>query len=1160
MIRKYTNRKYLDALAFRALVFDGATGTNLQEMNLTTADYGGERTVGFNDYLVITKPEAVERNHRSFLEVGVDVIETDTFRSNRITLQDYQLENLVGEINQRAARLARRLADEFSTAHQPRFVAGSMGPTGQLPSMADAELSRLSFDELVEIFCEQASHLLIGGVDLLLLETSQDILEVKAAVQGSHQAMQSTSIHVPLQVQVTLDTTGRMLLGTDITAVLSVLDGLPLDVIGLNCSTGPEHMRQAVEYLCQNTSIPVSIIPNAGLPFNKNGKAVYPLSPESFADQLTDFVIRNGVNVVGGCCGTSPEHLRQLVKKLNRQTPAPRPRPTFPALSSAIQAVALDQQPKPFLIGERLNTQGSRRFKRLIMENDENAILSLAQQQVDHGAHALDICVALTERTDEAASMEHIIRLLRPVVPVPFVIDSTEPDVIETALKTAPGRCLINSIHLEGGPEKMHKILAIARRHNAALIALTIDEQGMARTSDRKLQIAQRVHQIAVEEYGLRSSDLIFDPLTFTLATGEAEYLQSAVETLNSIRQIKTALPGVYTSLGISNVSFGLAPSARTVLNSVMLFHAVQAGLDLAIVDPAQITPYTDIAQQDRELAEDLIFNKRPDALQRLIERFNQTAEGGSNAAVQINPLEGLSPSQRLHWRVLHRNKENLSLDLEAALDETGLPSRNESAVYLINSVLLPAMKEVGDQFGRGELILPFVLQSAEVMKEAVTYLEQFLERADGVSKGTIVLATVYGDVHDIGKNLVKTILSNNGYRVVDLGKQVPVETIIQNAVDQNADAIGLSALLVSTSRQMGLAVNELQRRKINIPVLIGGAAINQDFAENIRRTEQGEIFNAGVYYCADAFEGLTVMEGIQTSPKELPPVQVNQPAPTQQAAIKAVPCPGQLVTPAPIPSAPFWGGRFVQSIPLSEILPHLSKTALYRLSWGAGNIKGEKWEQLKADFNLRLQTMLTQNELENWLQPQALYGFFPAAADGNQVIVYDFETINQESPAEKLRFTFPRQAAGECLCLADYFAPAASHQFDVLPLQLVTVGHAATQRIQALQDAGNYSEAYFSHGLAVQLAEATAEFIHQKIRRELGISGRQGKRYSWGYPPLPDLTEHGNLFHLLPAEEKLHMTLTAAFQLVPEQSTAAMVIHHPQAKYFTIQNGSSQQ
>ncbi len=1157
MIRKYTNRKYLDALACRALIFDGATGTNLQEMNLTTADYGGEHTVGLNDYLVITKPEAVERNHRSFLEVGVDVIETDTFRSNRVTLKDYQLENLVGEINQRAARLARRIADEFSTADQPRFVAGSMGPTGQLPSMDDPELSRLSFDDLVEIFCEQASHLLIGGVDVLLLETSQDILEVKAAVQGSHLAMQSTGIHVPLQVQVTLDTTGRMLLGTDITAVLSALDGLPLDVLGLNCSTGPEHMRQSVEYLCQNTSIPISVIPNAGLPYNKNGRAVYPLTPESFAEQMTDFVIEKGVNVVGGCCGTTPEHLRQLVKKLNWQAPAARPRQTFPALSSAFQAVALDQQPKPFLIGERLNTQGSRRFKRLIMENDENAILSLARQQVDHGAHALDICVALTERTDEAASMEHIIRLLRPVVQAPFVIDSTEPDVIETALKTAPGRCLINSIHLEGGPEKMHKILAIAQRHNAALVALTIDEQGMARTAERKLQIARRIHQIAIEEYGLRSSDLIFDPLTFTLATGEAEYVQSAVETLNGIQQIKAALPGVYTSLGISNVSFGLAPAARTVLNSVMLFHAVKAGLDLAIVDPAQITPYADIAQQDRELAEDLIFNKRPDALQRLIERFNQAAESGTNAAGQTkNPLEGLSPSQRLHWRVLHRSKENLALDLEAALNETGLPSRHESAVHLINTVLLPAMKEVGDQFGRGELILPFVLQSAEVMKESVTYLEQFLERAEGISKGTIVLATVYGDVHDIGKNLVKTILSNNGYRVVDLGKQVPVETIIQNAVDQNADAIGLSALLVSTSRQMGLAVNELQRRNINIPVLIGGAAINQDFAENIRRTEHGEIFNAGVFYCADAFEGLTVMEDIQTPPKAISPGLEKQPALTQQVEVKAAPCPGRSIAPAAVPSAPFWGHRLVQSISLAEILPYLPKAALFRLSWGAGNIKGEKWEQVKTDFNLRLHNMLEQNKRENWLRPQALFGFFPAAADGNQVVVYDHETIHLETPVEKLRFTFPRQASGDCLCLADYFSPANSHQFDVLPLQLVTIGHAATQRVQSLQDSGNYSEAYFSHGLAVQLAEATAEFIHQKIRRELGIPSRQGKRYSWGYPPLPDLTEHGNLFRLLPAEEEMNMNLTAAFQLVPEQSTAAMVIHHPQAKYFTIHNG----
>ena len=813
MERKYTNRKFLDALAQHVLIFDGAMGTSLQQMNLTAEQFGGEKTNGCNDYLVISYPQAVEQVHRSFLEVGVDVIETDTFRSNRITLAEYGLQERVIEINQAAASLARRLADEYSTPDQPRFVAGSIGPSGKLPSMDDPELSNVSFTELADVFREQAAGLIQGGADLLLIETSQDILEVKAAILGIQQAFEETGVYLPVQAQVTLDTTGRMLLGTDITAVQAILDGMPIDVVGLNCSTGPEHMREPIHYLGTQTRLPVSCIPNAGLPLNVDGQAVYPLEPEPFAAALTEFVEKNGVSVVGGCCGTTPEHLRLLVEKVGGTKSPLRPQLEVPRLASAIQALPMLQEPRPFLIGERLNTQGSRKFKEIILAEDYERVIEVARQQLDSGAHGLDICVALTERSDEVETMRRVIKKLAPQVRAPLVIDSTEPDVMEAALQTAPGRCLINSTHLEGGRQRADRVLALARKYNAAVIALTIDDAGMARTAERKLEVAKRIHDIAVHDHGLRPIDLVFDALTFTLATGDPEYASSAMETIEGIRRIKQELPGVLTSLGVSNISFGLAPNARAILNSVMLHHCILAGLDMAIVNPAHITPYAEIPQTERDLAEDLIFNRRPDALQRFIAGVEKSApEGIARPGAQKELLKDMTPEQRLHWRILHRQREGVEGDIDEILARENRQPQHEKAVEILNTVLLPAMKEVGDKFGSGELILPFVLQSAEVMKKAVAHVEQFLEKKEGVSKGRLVLATVYGDVHDIGKNLVKTILSNNGYEVLDLGKQVPAETILSKAIEVQADAIGLSALLVSTSRQMPLIVNELHR------------------------------------------------------------------------------------------------------------------------------------------------------------------------------------------------------------------------------------------------------------------------------------------------------------------------------------------------------------
>jgi 5-methyltetrahydrofolate--homocysteine methyltransferase len=1161
--KKYTNRRYLDALEKRVLIFDGAMGTNLQKMNLTVKEFGGEKTEGCNDYLVLSYPQAPLSIHRSFLEAGVDVIETCTFRSNRITLAEYSLANKVLEINRVAAALARKVADEFSTPDHPRFVAGSIGPSGKLPSMNDPELSNITVDELTDIFREQAEGLISGGVDLLLIETSQDILEVKATIHGIQQAFQQTGVYLPIQAQVTLDITGRMLLGTDITAVQVILEGLPIDVIGLNCSTGPEHMREPIQVLSTQSRLPVSCIPNAGLPLNVDGEAVYPLTPGEFADAMGEFVEKYHVNVVGGCCGTTPEHLRRLVERIHGHANPPRLVFQSALLASSIQSQAMQQEPRPFLIGERLNTQGSAKFKQIILDQNFDAILSIARQQVNTGAHGLDLCVALTERSDEAESIRKAIKILAPVMRIPLVIDSTEPDVMETALKNYPGRCLLNSVHLEGGEAKAGRILSLARQYNAAVIALTIDENGMAKTAERKLEVAQRIYQLAVEKYGLRAQDLVFDALTFTLATGDPEYYRSALETFEGIRLIKTALPGVLTSLGVSNVSFGLDPRARGVLNSLMLYHAVQAGLDMAIVNPAQITPYADLSDQERDLGESLIFNRSPEALQNLINHFQALPEG-AGAELQKSELTGMDPRERLHFKILHRIKEGVEADIDEIVTPFESQKRHPAAIDVLNKVLLPSMKEVGDRFGAGELILPFVLQSAEVMKASVTHLEQYLERKEGASKGRVVLATVYGDVHDIGKNLVKTILSNNGYEVIDLGKQVPAELIISKAVEVNADAIGLSALLVSTSRQMPAIVNELSLRKLSFPVLIGGAAINRRFGRRILQVEDGSFYQGGVFYCKDAFEGLDTVDRL-TDPESRQNFLAENLTESRQelereSQVKSPAAPATIRSATPpagfIPRPPTWGPRVVHKMPLEEVFEHLSLKELFRLSWGAKNAHGDAWKKMEEKFILRLEEMKKEALRTGWIRPQGVYGYFPCQADGNDLVLFDPGSLAAASPVEMNRFPFPRQGNQEHLCLSDYFLPKGSSKMDVVALQVVTVGQAATQRIEELNIEGEITEAYFAHGLAVQMAEAAANYLHTHIRRELGLEKEQGKRYSWGYPAIPDLSDHQKVFDLLPVEVELGMRLTSAYQLIPEQSTAAIIVHHPAASYYNVAAG----
>ena len=1158
--------RYLAALGERVLVFDGAMGTSIQRFHLSAADYGGASLEGCNDHLVLTRPDVIRSIHESFLAVGCDVVETCTFQSTPRRLAEWGLGDKARDINVAAATIAREACNAHATADHPRFVAGSIGPTGMLPSSSDPALSAITFDALAEQYYWQAKYLMEGGVDVLLVETSQDILEVKAAIAGFEQLFAEVGRRLPVQAQVTLDTSGRMLLGTDIASAMTTLESLPVHVIGLNCSTGPEHMREPVRYLTEHATRPVSCIPNAGLPLNTGtGDAVYPLEPGPMADALGEFVHKFGVRVVGGCCGTTPAHLEAVVRAVHASAPthaAPIAH-HVPRVSSAMRALTMHQDPAPLIVGERVNAQGSRRVKRLLLADDYEGILEVAREQVDSGAHVLDVCVAVTERADEADQMEQVVRLLSQSVETPLMIDSTEPDVIARALEHVPGRALVNSINMENGRKRIESVVPIAKRHGAALVALTIDEQGMARTAARKLEVAQKIHDIVVGEYGMAPDDLVFDALTFTLATGDAEWIDSAHETIDGIRAIKGALPGVLTILGVSNVSFGLDAEARGVLNSVFLHHCVQAGLDAAIVNPAHITPYAEIPAAERALADDLIFNRRPDALQRLIEQFSQKDDGRRTMDERADPTEGMTAEQRVHWMVVHRKKEGI----EAALDAAQV---HEHPVRVLNEVLLPAMKEVGDKFGSGELILPFVLQSAEVMKRAVKHLEQFLERQEGYTKGTVVLATVYGDVHDIGKSLVNTILANNGYTVHDLGKQVPVNTIVDKAIELKADAIGLSALLVSTSKQMPLCVQELDRRGMLVPVLIGGAAINRRFGRRAMFVDGERAYAPGVFYCKDAFEGLETMDRLQDPgsreafTKQLMDdarndVFLHSNVGKDVRAGEAGGARSDVRADVAIPRAPFFGARVLRDIPLREVFALLDLDELYRLQWG-GRGSGESFDAIvRTEFEPARRRLEAEALREGWLQPQAAYGYFPANADGNAILVYDPAAFESDGGARReiARFEFPRQAGRERLCLADYVRPVGGDDVDVIALQIVTVGEAASERFARLQAAGEYSEAFLVHGLAVEAAEATAQWMHARIRTELGIDAEQGKRYSWGYGACPDLDDHARLFKLLPAEQSLGMILTEAFQLVPEQSTAAIVLHHPECKYYAVRTAA---
>ena len=1140
-------RDYLDAIGSRVVLYDGGMGATLEQFDLTPEDYGG-LPGKCHEALVLNRPDVIQGVHESMLAAGAEVVETDSFQGSRIKLDEWGLGEETLEINRRAAEIARAAAGE------ERFVAGSIGPTGFLPASDDPKLGDISFAQLVEVFAEQAQGLLEGGADLLLIETAQDILEVKAAVFGCREAFGRADRSVPIQTQVSLlPQNGKMLLGTDIASALTTLTALDVDALGLNCSTGPEDMRDAIRFLGQHSPVPVSCIPNAGIPVQgPNGETIFPEEPEPLAAALAEFVERYGVRVVGGCCGTTPEHVTAIAERLGQRSPRPfGEQPLPPHLSSMMSATPLAQEPRPTIVGERVNSQGSRRAKALLLADDYDGLLDIAESQVEGGAHVLDVCVALTEREDEGEQMRRLVKEMALRVDAPIQVDTTEPKVMRAALEQIPGRAIVNSVNLEAGRDKLDAVVPLVKAHGAALIALTIDEESMGKTRQRKLDIARRIHGYVVEEHGLRPDQLIFDALTFTLVTGGEEWRPSAVETIEGIRAIKAELPGVLTSLGVSNVSFGVSPGGRAVLNSVFLHHAVEAGLDLAMVHPNEVTPYPEIPAGERELADDLVFNRREDALERFIAHFESKGEEEGEEAA--DPTAGMEPEEALHWHILRRRKDGVEDWIDRAVEKIG-------AVPTLNEVLLPAMKEVGDKFGAGELILPFVLQSATVMKRAVAQLERYLDRIEGYTKGTVVLATVFGDVHDIGKSLVNTILTNNGYTVVDLGKQVPVSQIIDAAVEHEADAIGLSALLVSTSKQMPIVVGELHERGLEYPVLVGGAAINRDFGRRIlypRGQESEEVYDPGVFYCKDAFQGLDTMDQLVDDDAGAALVErirrearvlrekgpEPEPARTDDASVRSA-----ARTDVPVPVPPWLGVR-EPAIDLDDVFPHLDRHVLFKLHWGGRGVKGEEWRRLvEGDFRPRLERMWHD---QDYLHPRARLGYFPCASEGNDLIVFDADDAEREIE----RLVFPRQPGHDRLCIADFYRPLDSGTRDVVALQAVTVGPQVTELMARLEQEGEFAEQLFVHGLGVQTAEGLAEWLHAEVRRALGIAPDQGRRWSWGYPACPEQSEHEKVFRLLDAGS-IGLSLSDGYAVEPEQSTVAIIAHHPQAVYFGMKSG----
>ncbi|HEY3580273.1 MAG TPA: methionine synthase [Pyrinomonadaceae bacterium] len=1167
----------LDAIKERIVVFDGAMGTNLQVQNLTLDDFGGPRFEGCNENLLVTRPDAVENVHTAFLDVGCDIIETNSFNGTPFDFAEYGIADKAYEMNVRAAQLAKRIANDYSTKDKPRWVAGSMGPGRKLPT-----LGQVSFKDLRDAYMVQARGLLDGGADMLIVETCQDLLQTKAALSAIFSVFEEKHTRVPVIAQVTIETFGTMLNGTEISAALTSLAPFPIDVIGMNCGTGPKHMTESIRYICENAPLPVSVLPNAGLPSVVDGKMHYDETPESFTAQLVHFASDFGVNVVGGCCGTTPAHLRQVVEAMQRITPKQRNPKLVPAASSIYIQQPYVQDASFLIIGERVNASGSKKMRELLNAEDWDGLVALGKAQEREGAHILDVNVDFVGRDGEADMHELASRLVTQVK-LPLMFDSTEWQKMEAGLQHAGGKSILNSTNYEDGVPRFLKVIDLAKRYGASVVIGTIDEEGMARTAEGKFKIAKRAYEQATQEAGLPASDIFFDPLALPISTGLEADRRNALETIEAIKRIKSELPGAFTLLGVSNISFGLSPAARVVLNSVFLHDAVEAGLDAAIVNASKIEPLNRIGEKELAVARELIYDQRRfdndvcvyDPLTEFTKLFE-----GVQAKTAKKASKGETVEERLKNHIIDGEKIGLEDELKLALE-------THPALDIINNILLDGMKVVGDLFGAGQMQLPFVLQSAEAMKAAVKFLEPFMEKKGGATaKGTLVLATVKGDVHDIGKNLVDIILTNNGYKVHNLGIKQPIEAILQASVETNADAIGMSGLLVKSTLIMKDNLELMNERGVKVPVILGGAALTRRYVEEDLKS----LYNGRLFYANDAFAGLRTMdqlvgatdqtdehgseqkgnaeaaEDVEDLVGEEAKLGIRKAARPRGAAPSGntTHTTRSLVSPdVPIPTPPFFGSRVVEDIPLQDIFAFVNENALFKGQWQfkQGKLPPAQY-QLLVHEQVRpiYEELKARSEFEQLLVPKVVYGYFACQSSGNDLIVYD------ENQHEQVRFTFPRQPANRHLCLADFFASQESGRMDVVGFSLVTVGRRASEYAQELFKSDKYANYLYFHGLSVEAAEALAEFWHKRMREELGIAGHdakmlsrlfhqdyQGSRYSFGYPACPRLEDQEKLFTLLDPS-RIDVSLSEEFQLEPEQSTSAIIVHHPEAKYFSIE------
>ncbi|MBE1490323.1 methionine synthase [Plantactinospora soyae] len=1162
----------LDALADRVLVADGAMGTMLQAAELTLDDFEGHE--GCNEVLNVTRPDVVSSVHDAYLAAGADCVETNTFGTNLSALREYGIEDRIAELAEAGARLARQAADAASTPDQPRYVLGSIGPGTKLPT-----LGHLPYAELRDAYQRNAAGLVAGGADGLIVETCQDLLQVKAAVVGARRAVADAGRQVPVICHVTVETTGTMLLGSEIGAALTALEPLGIDLIGLNCATGPAEMTEHLRYLSRHARIPLSVMPNAGLPQLTADGARYPLTPEELADALEEFVTDYGLSLVGGCCGTTPEHIRTVVARLRGAVPAPRDPEPEPGVASLYHQVPFAQQASVLMVGERTNANGSKAFREAMLAGDWQTCVEIARSQARDGSHLLDVCVDYVGR-DGVRDMREVAGRFATASTLPIMLDSTEPAVIEAGLEALGGRCVVNSVNFEDGdgPDSRYaRVLPLIAEHGAAVVALTIDEEGQARTADWKVRVAARLIDDLTGRWGLGVQDILVDCLTFPIATGQEETRRDGIETIEAIREIARRYPGVNFTLGISNVSFGLNPAARQVLNSVFLHECVQAGLTSAIVHASKILPMAKIPDGQREVALDLIYDRRReghDPVQRFIELF-EGVDAASARATRAEELAALPLDERLKRRIVDGERNGLEADLDAALT-------TRPALVIINEILLDGMKVVGELFGAGQMQLPFVLQSAEVMKTAVAHLEPQMEKADDGGKGRIVLATVKGDVHDIGKNLVDIILSNNGYEVVNIGIKQPITAILEAAEQHGVDAIGMSGLLVKSTVVMKENLAEMASRGVaeRWPVLLGGAALTRAYVEDDLRAG----YAGQVHYARDAFEGLSLMDRLMAAKRGGSPVVdpereaalvARRARRERQRAIVTEALPeltdasvrSDVATDVEVPTPPFHGTRVVRGIALADYAALLDERATFGGQWGLRGSRGgtgPTYEELvETEGRPRLRYWLDRLASDKVLEAAVVYGYFPAYSEGNDLVVLD-----ENGGTERARFSFPRQRQERRLCLADFFRPRGGEP-DVVALQLVTVGQPVSEYAAKLFAADEYRDYLEVHGLSVQLTEALAEYWHRRIRAELALAGGRtvadddpaelagllgtryrGCRYAFGYPACPDLEDRATVVDLLGAD-RIGVRLSEEFQLVPEQATDAIVVHHPDANYF---------